>query len=156
MSMSQLLAQRRRPTKPIAEPAFPFPSLDTLAPSLRRDPANPRHDQRRREQRFLAIKDGLKFVLDPLTQPLSWMLEGTLYIFTTIPWWIMIPLLVCGGLVVATKRRGVTIFGGDRSSLFFGLIDHLDVAMQTLAIIFVCTTLSVLSRRADRHPDVAI
>ena len=28
--------------------------------------------------------------------------------------------------------------------LFFGLIDHYDVAMQTLAIIFVCTGLSVL------------
>ena len=34
------------------------------------------------ERFFLDIKDNLKFVLDPLTQPLSWLIDSALYAFT--------------------------------------------------------------------------
>lgn len=114
------------------------------------------------ENGFLAIKGGLKFVLDPMTQPLSWMLEGALYAFTTVPWWILIPLLVWAAWV-ATRKIGVTVFVA-MVFLFFGLIDHLDVALQTLSIIFVCTGLSVvlgdpvdiLMSRSDRMQKVML
>ncbi len=94
------------------------------------------------ENGFLGIKDGLKMVLDPLTQPLSWLLEGALYIFGSVPWWLMIPLLIAVAWI-ATKRRGITVFVAV-VFLFFGLIDHFDVAMQTLSIVFVCTSLSII------------
>ena len=114
------------------------------------------------ENGFLAIKGGLKFVLDPMTQPLSWMLEGALYAFTTVPWWILIPLLVWAAWV-ATRKIGVTVFVA-MVFLFFGLIDHLDVALQTLSIIFFCTGLSVvlgdpvgiLMSRSDRMQKVML
>ncbi|MFX0546691.1 ABC transporter permease [Roseovarius sp. S1116L3] len=139
MSMAQLLAQSGDTDG--SGPAFPFPSLDALHEACNAIPQS-RDMTVNVEQGFLAIKDSLKFVLDPLTQPLSWMLEGALYTFTTTPWWILIPLLVLAAWF-ATRKVGITVFVAI-VFLFFGLIDHLDVALQTLSIIFVCTGLSVL------------
>ena len=44
---------------------------------------------------------------------------------------------------LATRTPSITVFVA-AVFLFFGVIDHLDVALQTLSIIFVCTGLSVL------------
>jgi len=139
MSMSQLLAQSG--ADGAGGEVLPFPSLDTLHEACAAIPQS-RDMTVNVEQSFLAIKDSLKFVLDPLTQPLSWMLEGALYAFTTLPWWVLIPLLIWGAWA-ATRKIGITIFVAF-VFLFFGLIDHLEVALETLAIIFVCTGLSVL------------
>jgi glycine betaine/proline transport system permease protein len=140
---------------------LPFPSLDNLHEACAAIPQS-RIMTLSVENGFLAIKGGLKFVLDPMTQPLSWMLEGALYAFTTVPWWILIPLLVWAAWV-ATRKIGVTVFVA-MVFLFFGLIDHLDVALQTLSIIFVCTGLSVvlgdpvgiLMSRSDRMQKVML
>jgi len=62
----------------------PFPSLDALneaCPAM----ARTRDMTAGVEDGFLAIKDGLKVVLDPITQPLSWLLEGALYVFQNVP-----------------------------------------------------------------------
>ena len=73
MSMADLLAQSQG--KEALEKVWydiPFPSLDNLheacgAIDRTRDMTSGL------EKYFLSIKDSLKFVLDPLTQPLSWM-----------------------------------------------------------------------------------
>lgn len=138
MSMAQLMAQAGADD---ADQGLPFPSLDALHEACASVPQT-RDVTAGVEQGFLAIKDSMKFVLDPLTQPLSWLLDGALYAFTTIPWWLIVPVLIWGSWL-ATKQRGVTLFV-TVVFLFFGLIDHLEVALQTLAIILVCTGLSVL------------
>jgi glycine betaine/proline transport system permease protein len=94
------------------------------------------------ENGFLAAKPGLKAVLDPITQPLSWLLDGALWLFATTPWFIMVPILVAISWF-ASRSKQVTIFVL-ASIMTMGLVDHYDVAMQTLSIIFVCTTISVL------------
>ncbi|WP_166418903.1 ABC transporter permease [Cochlodiniinecator piscidefendens] len=141
MSMAQFLARNGNGNPDNSDPILPFPSLDTLHEVCSSIPQT-RDLTAWVEDSFLSIKDGLKLVLDPLTQPLSWMLDSALYVFTTVPWWILIPLLVLLTWCV-TRRRGVTIFVA-AVFIFFGVIDHLEVALQTLAIIFVCTGLSVL------------
>ncbi len=146
MTMEQLLAQTRGQTAedaaagtPILE--TPFPSLDNL------HEACPAVMQTRDmtdgvENAFLAVKDPLKVVLDPLTQPLSWALDGSLAFFQAVPWFILIPAVT---LLVwyATRARGVTAFVAG-AFLFLAFIDHYDYAIQTLSIIFVCTLISVL------------
>ncbi|MEY8830064.1 ABC transporter permease [Sedimentitalea sp. XS_ASV28] len=138
MSMAQLLAKSSGGEE---GDTLPFPSLDTLHEACDAIPQT-RDITLSVEQGFLAIKDSLKFVFDPLTQPLSWMLEAALWAFTATPWWVLIPLLVWVAWV-ATRKVGITVFVA-AVFVFFGLIDHLDVALQTLSIIFVCTGLSVL------------
>ncbi|NGQ93352.1 ABC transporter permease subunit [Rhodobacter sp. HX-7-19] len=160
MSMAALLAQAQGDDA-ADDFSLPFPSLDTLHEACSAIPQT-RDMTKGAENSFLAVKDGLKFFLDPLTQPLSWILEGALYVFTTTPWWILIPLLVWSTWV-ATRRRGITILVASVFA-FFGFIDHLDVALQTLSIIFVCTTLSVLlgvpigvaMSRSDRAQQVML
>jgi len=141
MSMADLLAQAQGQSGGQSGEVFPFPSLDTLNASCDRI-GQTRDFTAGIEDSFLAARTTLKFFLDPLTQPLSWMLDGALWLFTETPWWIMIPLLLLVTWTVA-RSVGVTVFVA-LSFLFLGLIDHLDVAMQTLSIIFVCTGLSVL------------
>lgn len=141
MTMAQLLAKSSGGAGGDARPVLPFPSLDTLHQACNAIPQS-RDMTLNVEHGFLAIKDSLKFVLDPLTQPLSWLLEGALYAFTNTPWWLLIPLLVWGAWA-ATRKVGTTIFVA-LVFVFFGVIDHLDVALQTLAIIFVCTGLCVV------------
>jgi glycine betaine/proline transport system permease protein len=142
MSMAQLLAQTQG-SESAEEPAagLPFPSLDTLHEACARI-GQTRDLTAGLEEGFLGVREELKFVLDPITQPLSWLLDGTLYIFESAPWWVMIPALVLLSWAVS-RSRAVTAFVAF-VLLFFGVIDHYEVAMQTLAIVFVCTGLSVL------------
>ncbi|MFK7870645.1 MAG: ABC transporter permease [Roseobacter sp.] len=141
MSMAQLLAQTQGGGD-AAEGGggLPFPSLDTLHEACARI-GQTRDLTAGIEAGFLGIRDELKFALDPLTQPLSWMLDSTLFVFETAPWWAMIPALLVLSWF-ASRSRAVTAFVAV-VLLFFGLIDHYEVAMQTLAIVFVCTGLSV-------------
>ncbi|SCZ72860.1 ABC transporter permease [Epibacterium ulvae] len=141
-SMAQLLAQAQGGDVASAEGGgFPFPSLDVL------HDACPAIGQTRDltasfETGFLAMRGKLKLVLDPITQPLSWLLDGALIAFQSTAWWIMIPVLLAVTWF-ASRSRGVTAFVAC-VLLFFAFIDHYDVAMQTLAIVFVCTGLSVV------------
>ena len=141
VSMSQLMARLDENAEAAQAEAFPFPSLDNLHEACTQIPQS-REMTAGAEDAFLAVRDELKFVLDPLTQPLSWLLEWALYVVDTVPWWIIIPLVVL--FVWYTSRSvGVTVFVA-ATFVFFGIIDHLDVALQTLAIIFVCTSLCVI------------
>lgn len=122
-------------------PFFPIPSFDNLHESCNRiwqsrDVTNGIEDG------FLAAKPALKTVLDPITQPLSWVLDGALWLFEATPWFIMVPVLVAISWY-ASRSRPVTLFVAV-SIMLLALVDHYDVAMQTLSIIFVCTTISVL------------
>ena len=139
MSMADLLAQSSGKAK--EEPFLPFPSLDNLnesCPSIMQS----RDVTKGIEDSFLAAKPALKSVLDPITQPLSWLLDGALWTFAAVPWFIMVPILIAISWY-ASRSRGVTIFVAFAIFLL-GLVDHYDVAMQTLSIIFVCTGISVL------------
>jgi len=73
---------------------------------------------------------------------LSWVLDGALWLFEATPWFIMVPLLVAISWQ-ASRSRPVTIFVAV-SIMLLAVVDHYHVAMQTLSIIFVCTTISVL------------
>jgi len=139
MSMADLLAQTGNTAN--TGPAFPFPSLDNLNKACDNFPQS-RELTAGVEDAFLAVKDPLKLVLDPLTQPLSWLLDGALFVFGSIPWWILLPILFLATWYVS-RSVAVTVFVAI-SLLFLGLIDHLDATIQTLSIIFVCTGLSVL------------
>ena len=131
---------------------LPFPSLDALNEACGRI-AQSRDTTKGLEQGFLAIKDALRFVLDPLTQPLSWILEFALLVFEAAPWWVMFPLLM---VVVYLATRSIRLIGLVTACLgFLAFIDHYGFAMQTLAIIFVCAFLCVPVRRAHRHCHVA-
>ena len=135
MTMASLLA-KTNPDAADEGPLFPFPSMDELYKACPSFPQS-REFTAGVEEAFLNAKDVLKTVLDPLTQPLSWLLEGALFIFLAAPWWIVVPLIllfvwyVCRSVAVTTF---VTV-----SFAFLAFIDHLDAALQTLAIIAVCT-----------------
>ena len=120
---------------------MPFPSMDALneaCPALPKARTLPEG----LEDGFLYIKDWLKFVLDPLTQPLSWALDGALGVIETLPWFIIIPALLVLVWYV-TRSRGLVI-GVAAGIIGLAFIDHYDEAMQTLAIIFVCAIICVL------------
>ena len=139
MSMQDLIAKRSGEAPSVWE--TPFPSLDNLhdaCPAI----AQTRQLTTGLENGFLGMKDSLKFVLDPITQPLSWFLSGALNLFQTVPWSIMIPaLLIVVFLASRSSRLVVTVA---TMILFLAFIDHYDYAMQTLAIIFVCSAICVL------------
>jgi len=120
---------------------LPFPSLDALnqaCPAISRS----RDLTRGLEESFLNVKDPLKVVLDPITQPLSWVLETALQIFTTTPWWVMLPLLL---VLVWVASRSWALMGFVATALGFLLfVDHYTFAMQTMSIIFVCAFLCVV------------
>jgi glycine betaine/proline transport system permease protein len=143
MTMAQLLAQSSggstapdapAPATPLLE--TPFPSLDTLHQACGAVPRT-RDMTGAVEDVFLGVKDGLKVVLDPLTQPLSWMLDASLVTFQAIPWFVMIPALVLATWLAARSWAVTALVAF--SFLFFAFIDHYDYAIQTLSIIFVCT-----------------
>jgi glycine betaine/proline transport system permease protein len=119
----------------------PFPSLDALHDSCDAIPQS-RDLTQGLEQGFLAIKDNLKVVVDPLTQPLSWALENALWIMQAVPWFMMIPLLMAITYAVGRSLKLVglvaLVFG------FLAFIDFYEHTMQTLAIIFVCAFICVL------------
>ncbi len=139
LSMEELLAKRSN-----AEPSIwetPFPSLDNLhdaCPAI----AQTRGLTSGLESGFLGIKDSLKIFIDPITQPLSWFLNSALELFQTVPWFLMIPALLAL-VFVATKSSRLVVMVATMI-LFLAFIDHYDYAMQTLAIIFVCSFICVL------------
>ncbi|CTQ48138.1 ABC transporter permease [Jannaschia donghaensis] len=148
MTMAELLARANGTSAPAGSPdpatplmQTPFPSLDALNKSCSAIPRS-RDMTEAVEQGFLAIKDPLKVVLDPVTQPLSYMLDWALAGFEAVPWFIMIPLLVAITWF-ATKKIGVTLFVL-ASFCFMAFINYYDEAIQTLSIIFVCTIIAVL------------
>jgi len=119
----------------------PFPSMDNLNEACRAFPQS-RELTKGLENGFLSVKDSLSIFLDPLTQPLSWFLDGALYFMLATPWWIIIPLLLLVVQLVTKSWRLVAFVGFSICTLAF--IDHYEYAMQTLAIIFVCAFLCVL------------
>ncbi len=140
LSMADLLAQGGAGEE-VSVWNLPFPSLDALNDACGRI-SQSRDVTKGVENGFLAIKDALRFVLDPITQPLSWILEFALAVFEAAPWWIMFPVLM---LVVYMASKSVRLVAFVTGCLvFLALIDHYDFAMQTLAIIFVCAFLCVL------------
>ncbi|MAH85605.1 MAG: glycine/betaine ABC transporter permease [Rhodospirillaceae bacterium TMED8] len=142
MSMAELLAKSRGQSgEELSLWEFPFPSMDTLHKACPNFPQS-RDLTAGLEQAFLAIKSVLRFVLDPMTQPLSWILEAALVGFEGMPWWIMIPVLMG---VVYFASKSVKLVGFVALCLMFlAAIDLYDYAIQTLAIIFVCAVLCVL------------
>lgn len=141
MTMSELLARARggeaeAPT--LWE--MPFPSLDALNAAC---PALPRSRDLTLglERGFLDIRESLSIVLDPLTQPLSWMLRNALAGVEAVPWWLMIPLLMLVTWLVSRSWGALVLVVASLGGLAF--IDHYDYAMQTLAIIFVCALICV-------------
>ncbi|XKH02441.1 ABC transporter permease subunit [Marinobacter nauticus] len=142
MSMADLLNKTSgKQTQDTSIWELPFPSMDALNESCAAFPQS-RELTKGLEQGFLAIKDSLSLVLDPLTQPLSWFLDGALYAMLNTPWWIVIPVLLAIVFVVTKSWKLVAFVGGSIVAMAF--IDHYDYAMQTLAIIMVCAFLCVL------------
>lgn len=142
MTMSEMLAQMRG--EQVASPSLmetPFPSLDALNKSCGAI-GRSRDLTAGVESAFLTVKDGLKFVLDPITQPLSWLLDYALWAMTSMPWFVVIPLLIALTYFVG-RSVGTTLFVAVTFCLF-AFIDHYNEAIQTLSIIFVCTSLCVL------------
>ena len=140
-SMADLLAKARGQKAETSIWDLPFPSLDNLNASCSSFPRT-RDMTAGVESVFLAVKDALKFVLDPLTQPLSWILNGALYTFQAMPWWILIPLILLAVQAVA-RSWSITLFVA-ASFIFLAFIDHYSFAIQTLSIIFTCTVLSIM------------
>jgi len=139
MSMADLLRSRSGQDLTIWE--LPFPSLDNLheaCPAI----AQTRGLTSGLESGFLSVKDSLQFFLDPITQPLSWLLNGALATFDTVPWWLMIPVLLVVVFIASKSWKLVSLVAS--FILFLAFIDHYDYAMQTLAIIFVCSFICVL------------
>jgi glycine betaine/proline transport system permease protein len=140
-SMAQLLAQTSGGDVKVSPWETPFPSMDALHESCLAFPQS-RELTSGLEQGFLAIKDSLKVVVDPLTQPLSWALNEALWVMQAVPWFIMIPLLMLIAWAVSRQMKLVGLvvicFG------FLGFVDYYTYTMQTLAIIFVCAVTCVL------------
>lgn len=142
MSMADLLAKTQgKDAEPVSWWDLPFPSMDALNDACAAFPKS-RELTKGLEQGFLAVKDNLSLVLDPLTQPLSWFLDGALYGLLNTPWWIVIPVILAVVFVVTRSWKLVLFVGISFSLLAF--IDYYGYAMQTLAVIFVCAFLCVL------------
>lgn len=142
MSMRDLLSRSRGEAETETSIwELPFPSMDALNEACRSFPQS-RDLTKGLENGFLSVKDNLSIFLDPLTQPLSWFLDGALHIMQATPWWIMIPLLLVIVQLVTKSWKLVALVGVSIAGLAF--IDHYNYAMQTLAIIFVCAFICVL------------
>ena len=130
MSMAQLLAQTRSETSAEMSSGIPFPSLANLYESCAAIPQT-RDMTSGLEEAFLSVKDALKVILDPLTQPLSWALDGALWAFLAVPWWVLLPSLFWLTWYVS-RSVAITIFVAF-SFLFLGIIDLcrvFDLAMR--------------------------
>jgi glycine betaine/proline transport system permease protein len=160
-SMAQLLAETSGDNVEVSAWETPFPSMDALHEACLSFPQS-RELTSGLEEGFLAIKDTLKVVVDPLTQPLSWALNEALWVMQTVPWFIMIPLLMLISWVVSRQMKLVALvaicFG------FLGFVDYYIYTMQTLAIIFVCALscvvfgvpIGIAMSRSDRVQRVMI
>jgi glycine betaine/proline transport system permease protein len=143
MSMADLVGKAggESAEKSVSPWEMPFPSLDALNDACDAVPQS-RELTLGLEEGFLAVKDDLQVVLDPVTQPLSWALDGALYTMLTVPWWIVIPAILA---VVYAVTRSVKLVGFVAICvMLLAFIDHYDYAIQTLSIIFVCAFLCVL------------
>jgi len=143
MTMTELLAKSKG-TAETSETSFwdvPFPSLDNLHGACNSIPRT-RDMTSGVEQLFLNIKGNLQSVLDPLTQPLSWLLDGSIWLFVATPWWLLIGLTLIA-VQMMTRSKSATLLTAI-TWLFLAFIDHYSYAVQTMAIIFVCTGISVL------------
>ena len=128
MSMAELLAKSKGKTG--ADTSIwelPFPSLDALHKSCSSFPQS-RDLTAGVEQSFLTIKGALRFALDPMTQPLSWILEATLTAFEVTPWWIMIPILRL--VVYFTSKSAKLVVFVALCIIFLATIDHYNHAIQ--------------------------
>ena len=119
----------------------PFPSMNALNDACA---AMPRMGDfaRSLHEGFIDIRPALRFVLDPLTQPLSWFLTGALEFFTAIPWFIMVPLMLIGSLIISRSWSIVIFFAVSLIILLY--LDHYSWTIETLSIITVCTVICVL------------
>lgn len=120
---------------------LPFPSLNEMNRACAGF-AKSRDVTQGVEAGFLAAKDSLRFILDPLTQPLSWILEYALAGFEAAPWWLIF-LFLAAIVYLASKSVRLVLFV-TACLMFLAVIDHYNHAMQTLAIIFVCAFLCVV------------
>lgn len=141
MSMAELLAKSTGNAPEHSLWTLPFPSLDILHEACGAVPRT-RDMTSGLEDVFLSVKDPLKAVLDPLTQPLSWAIDGALWAILALPWWLVIPLFLAIVQLVTRSIRVVLLVAAVLLTLAF--IDHYVYAMQTLAIILVCTVICVL------------
>lgn len=141
MSMDALVAQASGEEASTSLWDLPFPSMDRLNDACQAFPQS-RNVTRGLEQGFLNVKDTMSIVLDPLTQPLSWMLEGALSGILNTPWWIVIPTLMLIVWFVSKSWQLLAFVAISLGGLAF--IDYYSYAMQTLAIIMVCAFLCVL------------
>ena len=138
-SMADLLA--RASGGAAADKGFSLPSLDGLHAACGAIPRT-RDMTAGLEDIFLSVKDPIKSVLGPITQPLSWGLQGALDLVAAVPGWVLIlALLVL--VQFATRRTGMTVFTGV-VFVVLAFVDHLEPALQTLSIILVCTFICVL------------
>jgi len=141
MSMEALVAQNSGEAASTSIWDLPFPSMDSLNQACAAFPQS-RVVTLGLENGFLAIKDPISAVLDPITQPLSWMLNAALYGILNTPWWIVIPLLL---IIVWTISKSWPLLAFVAISIGgLAFIDYYSYTMQTLAIIMVCASLSVL------------
>ncbi len=140
VNMADLLAKMKGEEVEAPWWDVPFPSLDNLHEACDALPRS-RDFTEAVKDGFLAIKDTLKFVLDPLTQPLSWLLDGALYTVSIMPWWVVFIAIVFTAYKVS-RSMPITSFVA-AAMLWFLYIDYYDSTIQTLAIIFVCTFISV-------------
>ncbi|TIU29025.1 MAG: glycine/betaine ABC transporter permease, partial [Mesorhizobium sp.] len=86
MSMAELLKKSKEANAGGQAPAdAPFPSLDALHDACRAVPRT-RDLTAGIESSFLHVRVALKTVLDPLTQPLSWLLDFSLRVVEVVPW----------------------------------------------------------------------
>ncbi|WP_138934275.1 ABC transporter permease [Roseovarius arcticus] len=140
-SMADLLGETSGQQASVSAWDTPFPSLDALHDACTTIP-QARALTLGLERGFLGIKDSLKIVVDPLTQPLSWALNDALWVMQATPWWIMIPALM---LVVWFVSRSFKLVGLVAAVFsFLAFVDYYDYTMQTLAIIFVCAIICVI------------
>ena len=109
MSMAQLLAKTGN-AAPESGFSFAFPSLDELNKACGQI-SQTRDVVKGLENGFLAIRPALRTVLDPITQPLSWMLDGTLYLFMTAPWFLIMAVILVA-VWFSTRSLSVLLFNG--------------------------------------------
>lgn len=121
--------------------SLPFPSLDALHDACRAIPQT-RDLTSGIENGFLSIRTSLKFVLDPLTQPLSWILDYALRTVDVVPWWILVLALL--GIVYLASRSWNMVAFVTVALFLFGLIDYLQRALQTMAIVLACTAICIV------------
>lgn len=141
MTMAELMSRATGEATTVTAWETPFPSLDTLHDACAAIPRS-RDVTTGLEEGFMSIKDALKVVVDPLTQPLSWALNDTLWLMQAVPWWIMIPALMLISWIVGRSWKLVGLVAATFGFLAF--IDYYNYTMQTLAIIFVCAFICVL------------